>query len=89
LLFAFGWGYPHFLDAKQWTAYLYAAPLGLLPCPTLSTVIGLTLMLGIFRSKPWSITLAVAAFVYGAVGVFVLRVSLGYFPVQNRGCRGP
>jgi hypothetical protein len=28
LLFAFGWGYPHFLDAKQWTAYLYAAPLG-------------------------------------------------------------
>src|SRR3954469_21632045 len=35
-------------------------------------------MLGIFRSKPWSITLAVAAFLYGAVGVFVLRVSLDY-----------
>lgn len=31
LLVAFGWVYPHFLQAGSWIAYVYAAPLGLLP----------------------------------------------------------
>ena len=58
--------------------YGYAAPLGVLPCPTLSAVIGATLILGLLGSAVWSITLAVAGLVYGAVGVFVFGVQLDY-----------
>jgi hypothetical protein len=78
LLVAFGWTYPHFLTGDHWTAYTYAAPFGLLPCPTLSAVIGLTLVLGMLRSKVWSMTLAAAGFAYGAMGVFTLGVTLDY-----------
>jgi len=77
-LVGFGWIYPHFLMADHWTAYTYASPFGLLPCPTLSAVIGLTLVLGMLRSKPWSMTLAAAGFAYGAIGVFTLGVTLDY-----------
>jgi hypothetical protein len=76
LLVAFGWTYPHFLTGDHWTAYTYAAPFGLLPCPTLSAVIGLTLVLGMLRSKAWCMTLAAAGFAYGAMGVFTLGVTL-------------
>jgi hypothetical protein len=78
LLVAFAWGYPHFLIPDGWTAYMYAAPLGLLPCPTLSAVIGLTLILSFLRSRPWTTTLAVAGLLYGAIGVFRLGVTLDY-----------
>ena len=78
LLVAFGWGYPHFLETDSWMTYLYAAPLGLLPCPTLSAAIGVTLMLSLLASRPWSIALALAGLIYGAVGVFVLGVQLDY-----------
>jgi hypothetical protein len=40
---AFGWVYPHFLLDRQVAMYLFAAPLGLIPCPTLSAVIGIAL----------------------------------------------
>jgi len=78
LLVAFGWIYPHFLTAGHWTAYMYAAPFGLLPCPTLSALIGFTLMLGLLRSNAWSMTLAIAGFGYGAMGVFTLGVRLDW-----------
>jgi hypothetical protein len=78
LLVAFGWTYPHFLTEHHWTEYTYAAPFGLLPCPTLSAVIGLTLVLGMLRSKAWSMTLAAAGFAYGAMGVFTLGVTLDH-----------
>jgi hypothetical protein len=77
LLVAFGWAYPHFLSTDRWTPYLYAAPFGLLPCPTLSVVIGLTLA-GLRHSPGWSRTLAVAGLVYGLVGVLALHVHLDY-----------
>jgi hypothetical protein len=76
LLVAFGWVYPHFVEVQHWTAYLYAAPLGLLPCPTLSAVIGVTLMLDLRRSKAWRITLAAAGLMYGAIGVVVLGMAI-------------
>lgn len=78
MLVAFGAGYPHFLDTDHWMTYAYAAPLGVLPCPTLSAVIGSTLIFGLLGSVAWSITLAVAGLVYGAIGVFVLGVQLDY-----------
>jgi hypothetical protein len=78
MLIAFGWGYPHFLETDRWMMYAYGAPLGVLPCPTLSAVIGATLILGLLGSAMWSITLATTGLVYGAVGVFVLGVQLDY-----------
>jgi hypothetical protein len=75
---AFGWTYPHFLDTESSIAYVYAAPLGLVPCPTLSAVIGLSLILGVFRSNAWSAALTIAGLLYGAIGVFRLGVALDY-----------
>jgi hypothetical protein len=78
LLVAFGWGYPHFLETDRWTEYAYAAPLGLLPCPTLAAVTGLSMVCREFRSRVWAFTLAAAGVLYGAIGVFVLGVTLDY-----------
>jgi hypothetical protein len=74
-LMAFGWLYPHFLAAEHWTAYTYASPFGLLPCPTLAVVVGITLICG-GLSSAWSVPLAVAGVLYGLIGVFILRVAL-------------
>jgi hypothetical protein len=78
MLMVFGWTYPHFLERNPWTAYLYAAPMGLLPCPTLATVIGATVMLDFLDSTRWTATVAIAGLVYGAIGVMELRVNLDY-----------
>ena len=78
LLLAFGWGYPHFLETTRWTEYAYAAPLGVLPCPTLSAVLGVTLTLGLLGSRAWALTLSAAGLVYGATGVLMLGVKLDY-----------
>jgi hypothetical protein len=75
-LLAFGWTYPHFLITDSWTAYIYASPFGLLPCPTLSVVIGITLIFGGLRSTAWSLPLFAAGVLYGLIGVFILEVSL-------------
>jgi len=75
LLLAFGWSYPHFLVMGGWT-YLYAAPLGVLPCPTLSAVIGVTLLLAPFEAKAWSIVLPLFGMAYGLIGLFSLDVTI-------------
>jgi hypothetical protein len=76
LLIGFGWFYPHFLETDRWITYAYAAPLGLLPCPTLSTVIGVTLMLDSLGSRSWAFALAVVGFTFGTIGVVHLGVTL-------------
>jgi len=73
---AFGWVYPHFLATSHWSGYLIAAPLGLLPCPTLSAIIGLTLIVSGLESVAWSVTLAGAAILYSAIGVIRLWVAI-------------
>jgi hypothetical protein len=78
VLLAFAWSYPHFVNADRWAEYAYAAPLGLVPCPTLAALIGLTLILGLLRPALWAATLVAAAVVYGMVGVFTLGVLLDY-----------
>jgi hypothetical protein len=75
-LLGFGWTYPHFLMTDTWMPYLYASPFGLLPCPTLLVVIGMTLIFGGLYSMAWSVPLAVAGVLYGLIGVFILQVSL-------------
>jgi hypothetical protein len=76
LMILFGWVYPHFLhDASIWQ-YLYAAPVGLVPCPTLSIVIGFTLLFGGFGSRKWMLVLAIVGLFYGIIGFFRLGVQL-------------
>jgi hypothetical protein len=77
-LVVFGWTYPHFLSTDGWTTYLYASPFGILPCPTLSMVIGLTLIFENLGSTRWNGALVVAGLLYGAVGVFRLGVVLDW-----------
>ena len=83
LLIGFGWVYPHFLNGAGWLTYIYAAPLGLLPCPTLSMVMGMTLLLGMYRYRSWSAVLAVTGVVYGVIGVFALQVAIDYVLVAG------
>jgi hypothetical protein len=75
-LIVFGWIYPHFLTTGSWTTYVYASPFGLLPCPTLSVVIGFTLLFRDCRSTLWSTALVMAGLLYGVAGVFGLGVVL-------------
>jgi hypothetical protein len=75
-LVVFGGTYPHFIRTDSWTTYLYASPFGILPCPTLSTVIGVTVIFSNFGSPSWSTALAGVGLVYGAIGVFKLGVVL-------------
>src|SRR6185436_6698357 len=64
-LIAFGWIYPHFLDATSGLRYLYASPLGLIPCPTLAAAIGLTLIVGLSGLRLWSGVLGATGMLYG------------------------
>jgi hypothetical protein len=71
----FGWAYPHFLATTNPALYPIAAPLGLLPCHTLSAISGLTLTVE-SRSTTWMLTLAGMSFVYATIGVFGLAVTI-------------
>jgi hypothetical protein len=76
-LVAFGWVYPHFLGARfPWTTYLFASPMGLLPCPTLSLVIGLTLLGSAPGGRASARILASAGLFYGVWGALRLGVTL-------------
>ena len=75
-LLAIGWTYPQFLRTDTWAEYAYAAPVGLLPCPTLAVVMGITLTFDGVRSTRWRLLLSAAGTLYGVIGVFVLGVVL-------------
>ena len=75
-MIGFGWAYPHFLDAATPAAYLYAAPLGLIPCPTLAMVTGASLVVDLFGSRRAGWILVVANLFYATVGMVQLRVSI-------------
>ena len=76
VMFLFGWIYPHFLDTTSFVPYLYSAPVGLVPCPTLSIAIGLVLILNGLGSFSFSLLLGIAGLFYGFVGVFRLGVGI-------------
>lgn len=74
LFIVFGWAYPHFLPGGSTMEYLYAAPAGLIPCPTLSLAIGFTLVLGGLGSRSWCLVLVLMSLLYGTIGVAWLGV---------------
>lgn len=78
LLVVFGWGYPHFLDTASLLPYVYSAPTGLIPCPTLSIVIGYSLLLGCLGSRVWSVILGTIGIMYGLLGVLYLSLVIDW-----------
>lgn len=78
VMFVFGWLYPHFLDTTSFLPYLYAAPVGLVPCPTLSIVIGAALMLHGLEARSWSLVLAATGIFYGIFGALRLGVTIDF-----------
>jgi hypothetical protein len=75
-LVVFGYLYPHFLESMSPLWYLVAAPLGVVPCPTLAVLIGFTLLEARGFSRGWIVVVATAGLFYGAVGVVRLGVWL-------------
>jgi hypothetical protein len=74
-MIAFGWVYPHFLAGSP-VAYLYAAPVGLVPCPTLAIAIGFALLGAAPGRRAWTVTLAALGLFYGIFGALRLGVQL-------------
>jgi hypothetical protein len=78
LFFTFGWLYPHFLDTSSYLPYLYAAPVGIIPCPTLILVTGLVLTLNGLGSRRLGALLGVVGLIYGVLGVVYLHITLDW-----------
>jgi hypothetical protein len=76
LLLAVGWVYPHFLETTRPALYLVAAPLGIIPCPTLFAMLGITLLTRGSSSSVGSLLIAAVALFYGAIGAFALKVHI-------------
>ncbi len=77
-LLVFGLVYPHFLGSASLVTYVYAAPVGIVPCPTLSVIVGLSLILRSLGSRSWSLIIGVPALFYGIVGVGYLGVTMDW-----------
>lgn len=79
LIAGFGWTYPHFLGgAASPVEYLYAAPTGLIPCPTLAMLVGLTLVVDCLGSRVWSASIAALGVAYGTIGGAMLGVAIDW-----------
>lgn len=76
LLVIYGSFYPHFLGPAL-PQYLYGAPVGLIPCPSLSVAIGFALVGNLGnRNRPWGLLLSGLGLFYGLFGMFKLGVML-------------
>jgi hypothetical protein len=73
-MIAFGWIYPGFVEASSPLAYFYASPLGLIPCPTLSLLIGFAFVARGLDSPLWTGLLAATGVFYGLFGAWRLGV---------------
>lgn len=81
LMIAFGLIYPHFISADSFLKYFYASPAGLIPCPTLSIIIGLLLVYNGLSSQPITLALIVFGLFYGIFGTLKLGVYIDLFLV--------
>jgi hypothetical protein len=74
-MIAYAWSYPHFLHTGSPYVYLFAAPVGLVPCPSLALAIGFALLGGGVERRAAGV-LAVLGLTYGIIGVARLGVLL-------------
>ena len=79
MMIIFGLVYPHFIETNSIFRYLYASPVGLIPCPTLSILIGFVLLFNGFGSQSIILAFIVAGLFYGFFGAFKLGVYLDLF----------
>ena len=78
IMIVFGLLYPHFIETDSVVKYLYASPAGLIPCPTLSILIGFILLFNGFGSQPITMTFVVFGLFYGFFGAMKLHVHLDF-----------
>jgi hypothetical protein len=71
--------YPHFINAESFIKYFYASPAGLIPCPTLSLLIGFALIYNGLGSQSITLTLIAFGLFYSVFGVLKLAVYLDLF----------
>lgn len=81
LMFMFGWIYPHFLDESASLSFLYSAPVGVIPCATLSIVIGLAMIMNSLGSRKISLILGITGIVFGITGVWQFGVTIDWILV--------
>lgn len=74
-LIAYAWVYPHFLTGAA-LSYLYAAPVGAIPCPTLSLAIGMALLGDGLGGRAYAMMLSGIGLFYGVFGAARLGVWL-------------
>lgn len=74
----FGLVYPHFLGRVSWITYVYAAPVGIVPCPTVSIVVGFSFAFGSLGSRSWGLLIGSAGLFYGVFGALYLGVTLDW-----------
>jgi hypothetical protein len=72
---AFGLGYPHFVEGS-WVRVIAAAPVGVVPCPTLAFVAGAVIVAGGFASRAIPLLLVIWVGFYSWFGVRQLGVTL-------------
>ena len=82
-LIVFGLLYPEFFITGSFLEYAYAAPTGLIPCPTLAVVTGFTLLYRGFGSITWTVCIALSGMFYGLFGIFYLGIYLDLFLVAG------
>jgi len=75
-LMVFALVYPHFLGDAPWFKYLYAAPVGAIPCPTLSLVVGAALIADGFGLGAWRLLIAAISCFYAIFGAVRLGVHI-------------
>ncbi|MGI5819691.1 MAG: hypothetical protein ACOX9R_16530 [Armatimonadota bacterium] len=79
VMIGFGWVYPHFVSVESTLALLFRSPFGLIPCPTLSVVIGFALLADGLGSRAWSLLLAGTGLLYALIGTLRLGVQIDLF----------
>jgi len=82
-LIIFGLVYPEFLQTISLLEFAYAAPTGVIPCPTLCVLTGFALLYKGFSSVTWSVAIAVTGLFYGLFGAIYLGVYADWFLVAG------
>jgi len=78
LMVLLAWLYTYFFQQGGFLPYLYGSPVGVIPSPTLSIMIGFTLLFNAFKSRVWALVLGLTGLAYGLVNAFWLGISLDY-----------
>jgi len=74
LMIVFGLFYPHFTQGDSFMKYFYASPAGLIPCPTLSIIIGFLLLYNGLGSQAITLLVVIYGLFYGLFGTLRLAV---------------